>query len=219
MYSYRSSFKRRGAERLQVKSVDLTRSAFAVDRQALAFCPAPACTATQRAWRWWACLGDSHAAGGDGQPAHGRIGDEQPADEHDQSNKQVVSHRVNVDFKLLIDHVSALEYATERGTSEASNTVFTALPHYSLAAPQALQAATTAVQPREALLAAMAYREELDIANALTRARQRLRESSSRRRPLPRPAQTQPARARERLGKPRRPSCNCNGSCLVKHDM
>ena len=39
-----------------------------------------------------------------------------------------------------------------------------------------------------------------DIANALTRARQRLRESSSRQRRRPRPAQTQPARARERLG-------------------
>ena len=69
----------------------------------------------------------------------------------------------------MIDHVSALEYATERGTSEASNTVFTA--QASPAAPQAMQAATTAVQLREALLAAMPYREELDIANALTRAR------------------------------------------------
>ena len=96
-------------------------------------------------------------------------GDEQPADEHDQSNKHVASHRVNVDFKLLIDHVSALEYATECATSEASNTIFTA--QASSAAPQALQAATTAVQLREALLAAMPYREELDIANALTRAR------------------------------------------------
>ena len=57
-------------------------------------------------------------------PAHGRSGDEQPADEHDQSNKQLASHRVNVDFKLLIDHVSALEYATECATSEASNTIF-----------------------------------------------------------------------------------------------
>ena len=104
-----------------------------------------------------------------GQPAHGRSGDEQPADEHDQSNKQVASHRVNVDFKLLIDHVSALEDATERGTSEASSTVFTA--QASPTAPQAMQAATTAVQLREALLAAMPYREELDIANALTRAR------------------------------------------------
>ena len=46
----------------------------------------------------------------------------------------------------------------------------------------------------------MAYGEELDIANALTRARQRLRESSSSLRRLPRPAQTQLARARERLG-------------------
>ena len=64
------------------------------------------------------------------QPAHGRIGDEQPADEPDQSNKQVASHRVKVDFKLLIDHVSALEYATECATSEASNTVFTAQPHW-----------------------------------------------------------------------------------------
>ena len=159
----------------------------------------------------------SHAAGGDGWPAHGRSGGEQPADEHNESNKQVASHRVKVDFKLLIDPVSALEYATERGTSEASNTVSTA--QASPAAPQAMQAATTAVQLREALLAAMPLPCELDIANALTRARQRLRESSSRRRPLPRPAQTQPARARERLGKPRRPSCNCNGSCLVKHDM
>ena len=69
----------------------------------------------------------------------------------------------------MIDHVSALEYAAERATSEASNTVFTA--QASSAAPQALQAATTAVQLREALLAAMPYREELDIANALTRAR------------------------------------------------
>ena len=102
-------------------------------------------------------------------PAHGRSGDEQPAHEHDQSNKQVASHRVNVDFKLLIDHVSALEYAAERATSEASNTVFTA--QASSAAPQALQAATTELQLREALLAAMPYREELDIANALTRAR------------------------------------------------
>ena len=133
-----------------------------------------------------------------GQPAHGRSGDKQPADEPDQSTKQVASHRVNVDFKLLIDHVSALEYATECATSEASNTIFTA--QASSAAPQALQAATTAVQPREALLAAMAYGEELDIANALTHARQRLRESSSRRRRRPRPAQTQPARARESLG-------------------
>jgi hypothetical protein len=33
-----------------------------------------------------------------GQPAHGRSGDEQPADEPDQSTKQVASHRVNVDF-------------------------------------------------------------------------------------------------------------------------
>ena len=70
----------------------------------------------------------------------------------------------------------------------------------SSAAPQALQAATTAVQLREALLAAMPLPCELDIANALTRARQRLRESSSRQRRRPRPAQTQPARARERLG-------------------
>jgi hypothetical protein len=77
----------------------------------------------------------------------------------------------------LIDHVSALEYATECATSEASNAVFTA--QTSLAALQALQASTTAVQLREALLAAMPYGEELDIANALTRARQRLRESSS----------------------------------------
>ena len=70
---------------------------------------------------------DSHASGGDGgdgEPAHGRSGDEQPADEHDQSTKQVASHRVNVDFKLLIDHVSALEYATECATSEAYNTIF-----------------------------------------------------------------------------------------------
>ena len=125
-------------------------------------------------------------------------GDEQPADEHDQSNKQVASHRVNVDFKLLIDHFSVLEYATECATSEAYNTIFTA--QASSAAPQALQAATTAVQLREALLAAMAYGEELDIANALTRARQRLRESSSRRRRRPRPAQTQPARECESLG-------------------
>ena len=98
----------------------------------------------------------------------------------------------------MIDHVSALEYATECATSEASNTIFTA--QASSAAPQALQAATTAVQPREALLAAMPYGEDLDIANALTHARQRLRESSSRRRRRPRPAQTQPARARESLG-------------------
>ena len=56
------------------------------------------------------------------------------------------------------------------------------------------------MQLREALLAAMAYGEELDIANALTRARQRLRESSSRRRRRPRPAQTQPARECESLG-------------------
>ena len=102
-------------------------------------------------------------------PAHGRSGDEQPADEHDQSTKKVASHRVNVDFKLLIDHVSALEYATECATSEACNTIF--ITQASSAAPQALQAATTAVQLREALLAAMPYREELDIANALTRAR------------------------------------------------
>ena len=67
---------------------------------------------------------------------------------------------VNVDFKLLIDHVSALEYATECATSEASNTIFTA--QASSAAPLALQAATTAVQPREALLGAMAYGEELE---------------------------------------------------------
>ena len=67
----------------------------------------------------------------------------------------------------MIDHVSALEYATERGTSEASNTVFIA--QASSAAPQALQAATTAVQLREALLAAMPFPCELDIANALTR--------------------------------------------------
>jgi hypothetical protein len=40
----------------------------------------------------------------------------------------------------LIDHVSALEYATECATSEASNTIFTA--QASSAAPQALQAAT-----------------------------------------------------------------------------
>jgi len=60
----------------------------------------------------------------------------------------------------LIDHVSALEYATECATSEASNTIFTA--QASSAAPQALQAATTAVQPREALLAAMAYGKELE---------------------------------------------------------
>ena len=60
----------------------------------------------------------------------------------------------------MIDHVSALEYATECATSEASNTIFTA--QASSAAPQALQAATTAVQPREALLAAMAYGEELE---------------------------------------------------------
>jgi hypothetical protein len=33
-----------------------------------------------------------------GQPAHGRSGDKQPADEPDQSTKQVASHRVNVDF-------------------------------------------------------------------------------------------------------------------------
>ena len=63
-------------------------------------------------------------------------------------------------LKLLIDHVSALEYATECATSEASNTIFTA--QASSAAPQALQAATTAVQPREALLAAMAYGKELE---------------------------------------------------------
>jgi hypothetical protein len=60
----------------------------------------------------------------------------------------------------LIDHVSALEDATECATSEAYNTIFTA--QASSAAPQALQAATTAVQPREALLAAMAYGEELE---------------------------------------------------------
>ena len=93
---------------------------------------------------------------------------------------------------------SAFEYATECATSEASNTVFTA--QTSFAVLQALQAATTAVQLREALLAAMPLPCELDIANALTRARQRLRESSSRRRRRPRPAQTQPARACERLG-------------------
>ena len=46
---------------------------------------------------------------------------------------------------FLIDHVSALEYATECATSEASNTVFTA--QTSFAVLQALQAATTAVQP------------------------------------------------------------------------
>ena len=70
----------------------------------------------------------------------------------------------------MIDHVSALEYATERGTSEASSTVFTA--QASPTAPQVMQAATTELQLREALvLAAMPYREELDIANALTRAR------------------------------------------------
>jgi hypothetical protein len=40
----------------------------------------------------------------------------------------------------LIDHVSALEDATECATSEASNTIFTA--QASSAAPQALQAAT-----------------------------------------------------------------------------
>ena len=99
----------------------------------------------------------------------------------------------------MIDHVSALEYATECATSEASNTIFTA--QASSAAPQALQAATTAVQPREALLAAMPLPCELDIANALARARQRLR-SRRRRTALrrPRPAQTQPARARESLG-------------------
>ena len=84
---------------------------------------------------------------------HASGGDEQPADEHDQSNKQVASYRVNVEFKLLIDHVSALEYAAECATSEAYNTIFTA--QASSAAPQALQAATTAVQLREALLAAM----------------------------------------------------------------
>ena len=115
---------------------------------------------------WWACLGDSHASGD--QPAHGRSGDEKPADEPDQSTKQVASHRVNVDFKLLIDHVSALEYATECATSEASNTIFTA--QASLAALQALYSATTAVQLREALLAAMPLPCELDIANALTHA-------------------------------------------------
>jgi hypothetical protein len=98
----------------------------------------------------------------------------------------------------LIDHVSALEYATECATSEAYNTVVTA--QTSFAVLQALQATTTAVQLREALLAAMPFPCELDIANALTRARQRLRESSSRQRRRPRPAQTQPARARERLG-------------------
>ena len=98
----------------------------------------------------------------------------------------------------MIDPVSALEYATECATSEACNTIF--ITQASSAAPQALQAATTAVQLREALLAAMAYGEELDIAYALTRARQRLRESSSRQRRRPGPAQTQPARARERLG-------------------
>jgi hypothetical protein len=71
----------------------------------------------------------------------------------------------------LIDHVSALEYATECATSEASNTIFTA--QASSAAPQALQAATTvttAVQPREALLAAMPLPCELDISNALMHA-------------------------------------------------
>ena len=146
----------------------------------------------------------SHAAGGDGWPAHGRSGGEQPADEHDESNKQVASHRVKVDFKLLIDHVSALEYATECGTSEASNTVSTA--QASSAAPQAMQAATTAVQLREALLAAMPLPCELDIANDLTRARQRLRESSSRRRRRPRPSQTQPARARRMKAWPASPS-------------
>ena len=98
----------------------------------------------------------------------------------------------------MIDHVSALEYATECATSEAYDTIF--ITQASSAAPQALQAATTAVQLREALLAAMPLPCELDIANALTRARQRLRESSSRQRRRPRPAQTQPARARERLG-------------------
>ncbi len=97
---------------------------------------------------WWYAL-RCHAAGGDDQPAHGRSGDEQPADEPDQSTKQVASHRVNVDFKLLIDHVSALEYATECATSEAYNTIFTAQ-------------ASSAVQPREALLAAMAYGKELE---------------------------------------------------------
>jgi hypothetical protein len=40
----------------------------------------------------------------------------------------------------MIDHVPALEYATECATSEASNTIFTA--QASLAALQALQAAT-----------------------------------------------------------------------------
>ena len=97
----------------------------------------------------------------------------------------------------MIDHVSALEYATECATSEAYNTIF--ITKASSAAPQALQAATTAVQLREALLAAMPFPCELNIANALTRARQRLKESSSRRRRRPRPSQTQPARARESL--------------------
>ena len=67
----------------------------------------------------------------------------------------------------MIDHVSALEYATECATSEAYNTVVTA--QTSFAVLQALQATTTAVQLREALLAAMPFPCELDIANALTR--------------------------------------------------
>ena len=139
-------------------------------------------------------------------------GDEQPADEHDQ-NKQVASHRVNVDFKLLIDHVSALEYATERGTSEVSNTVFTV--QASLAAPQALQAATTAVQLREALLAATPHRKELDIANALKRrppaSERELQQTEATR---PRPSQTQAARARESLAS----LAVRAGSCLVKYE-
>ena len=98
----------------------------------------------------------------------------------------------------MIDHVSAREYATECATSEASNTIFTA--QASLVALQALYSATTAVQLREALLATMPLPCELDIPNALTRARQRLRESSSRRRRRPRPAQTQPVRACDSLG-------------------
>eukprot|EP00900_Chrysochromulina_parva_P022862 jgi/Chrpa1/5209/Chrysochromulina_OHIO_Genome00002624-RA len=87
--------------------------------------------------------------------------------EHEQQAGRVTPRQRRL-LKLLIDHVSAREYATECATSEASNTIFTA--QASSAAPQALQAATMAVQPREALLAAIPLPCELDISNALMHA-------------------------------------------------
>ena len=137
-----------------------------------------------------------HAAGGDDQPLMGEsatsnllMGTTRAPSRSRRTASTSTSQALDRSF-------SAFEYATECATSEASNTVFTA--QTSFAVLQALQnlLRRRCSRVRPSLPPWRTGRSSsLNIANALTRARQRLRESSSRRRRQPRPTQTPPARA------------------------